>query len=222
MADDAKDSKMGLMIGAIGLLSFVLFVAIFSISMGVFSSSNVKHVPQKDEEHHDQADDEYTDADLYGDFHSSYYDFEYDDLSSPADSAEVDSNKTMSREDSLAQMKWYEKQKREIADAWDKIKKERRSLEKERTDLENLNLETVRLLEQRRNIEDANTIQMAKLFDSMKGQEVADIMKNMTDERVGTILMRMKKQNASDVLAAIPPERAARITTLMINLAEGH
>ena len=222
MADDAKDSKMGLMIGAIGLLSFVIFVAIFSISMGVFSSSNVKHLPQKEEEHQDQKEDEYTDADLYGDFHSSYYDFEFEDLPSPSDSADMDSNQTMSREDSLAQMKWYEKQKREIADSWDEIKKERRKLDKERADLENLNLETVRLLERRRNIEDANTVQMSKLFDSMKGQEVADIMKNMTDERVGAILMRMKKQNASDVLAAIPAERAARITTLMINLADGN
>ncbi len=222
MADDAKNSKMGIMIGAIGLLAFVVFVAIFSISMGVFSSSNVKHVPQSGDEHHDEPEGEYTDKDLYGDFHSSYYDFEFDDMSAPADSAELDSNRAMSLEDSLAQMEWYDKQKREIDLAWKEIKKERRNLQKERSNLENLNLETVRLLERRRNIEDANTIQMAKLFDSMKGQEVADIMKNMTDERVGAILMRMKKQNASDVLAAIPAERAARITTLMINLAEGH
>jgi flagellar motility protein MotE (MotC chaperone) len=202
-------SRLPVLVGAIGLLTFVLFMGIFSVSMGVFSSSNVAPASQQPEQVSDSHDQEEA-GDQYGDFHSSYY----EDVYVPEDTVVSDSLGGMSEEDSLAQMEWYDQQKREIQNEW-------RKLELERAELEKLKHETMTLLDQRKNIEDANTVQMAKLFDSMKAQDIAAILENMTDDQVGMILMKMKKQNASKVLAVMPAERAAKITTQMMNLAEG-
>jgi flagellar motility protein MotE (MotC chaperone) len=202
-------SKLPLLAGAIGFLLFIVFVAVFSISMGVFSSSNV--VPDAG-----QAEDvgkPHDEDEVKGrtrDFHPSYY----EDYAAEEDSPTDDSLGQMTEDDSLSKMAWYERQKQEIETEWRKIDLERR-------DLETLKYETMNLLDQRKNIEDANTVQMAKLFDSMKADEIAAILANMTDQQVGMILMKMKKQNASKVLAAMPAERAAQITTQMMNLAEG-
>jgi flagellar motility protein MotE (MotC chaperone) len=207
-----EKSKLPILIGAVGTLIFVLFVAIFSISMGVFSSSNVTPDPHQQTETDaiDASKKQSKDSDSYAGFDKSYY----DDVNAIIDSDPSDSN-ALSTEDSLAHLAWYEKQKREIDS-------ERRKLEVARTENEELRYETMKLLEERKNIEEANTSQMAKLFDSMKADKVAEIMKNMSDDQVGMILMKMKKQNASKVFAEIPADRAARITLHMINLAEGY
>lgn len=203
-------SKLPLLAGAIGFLLFIVFVAVFSISMGVFSSSNVVPGSEQAEDEgkpHDEAEVEAKARD----FHPSYY----EDYAAEEDLPTGDSLGQMTEEDSLSRIAWYEKQKQEIEG-------ERRKIELERRELETLKYETMNLLDQRKHIEDANAVQMAKLFDSMKAAEVAAILANMTDQQVGMILMKMKKQNASKVLAAMPAERAAQITSQMMNLAEGY
>jgi len=209
-ATDEK-SKVPILAAAIGVLVFVLFIAIFSISMGVFSSSNVTHLPATQDGESDTAGETDT-AHGVGDFHTSYYDDLYLFEDSPEES---DSSSGLSAKDSVEHLAWYDEQKREI-------NSDKRKIEIERAELEKLKYETMNLIEQRKNMEDANTVQMAKLFDTMKADETAAIMANMTDERVGLILMKMKKQNASKVLAAIPAERAAKITLQMIDFAEGY
>ncbi len=214
----AEKSKLPMLVGAIGILVFVIGVAVFSISMGVFSSSNVTQAPSQQsggeatatDSSHEQSDN----PDSYAGFDKSYYD-DVDAIVDPDNPDQAEGGDTLSVEDSIAQMAWYEKQKLEI-------ESERRKLEIARTEAEELRYETMKLLEQRKNIEDANTSQMSKLFDSMKPEKVAEIMKNMTDDQVGMILMKMKKQNASKVFAEMPADRAARITLHMINLAEGN
>jgi flagellar motility protein MotE (MotC chaperone) len=203
-------SKLPLLAGAIGLLLFIVFIAVFSVSMGVFSSSNVVPGTEQAEDAGEPLDEAEA-KDETRDFHPSYYE-DYATEESP--SAE-DSLGQIAEEDSLSKMAWYEKQKREI-------ESEKRKIELERRELETLKYETMNLLDQRKNIEDANAVQMAKLFDSMKAAEIAAILANMTDQQVGMILMKMKKQNASKVLAAMPAERAAQITSQMMNLAEGY
>ena len=202
-----EESKLPILAGAIGVLIFVLFVAVFSISMGVFSSSNVANKGQKTQQPKEKG--EVSKDEESGNFDATYYSDLFTDEESPTDSTE-----NMTEKDSLEHLAWYEKQKHEI-------ESEERKLEMKQRELENLQYKTMKLIEQRKNIEDANTIQMAKLFDSMKTDKIAEIMKNMSNEQVGSILMKMKKQNASKVLAAIPADRAAKITLQMINLAEG-
>ncbi len=205
-----EKSRLPILAGAIGLLVFVLSIAVFSITMGVFSTSNVVTTsPQADADAGGQNAEGMVE-DEFDDFHSSYY----EDLYRDDDSPEAADSGVMTEEDSLQQLSWYEKQKKEI-------ESERRRIEIEKADLDKLKHETMNLIDQRRSIEDANIVQMAKLFDSMKAPEIAAIMENMTDEQVGVILMKMKKQNASKVLAELPAERAAKITTQMMNLAEG-
>jgi flagellar motility protein MotE (MotC chaperone) len=207
-AGDEK-SRLPILAAAVGVLIFVVFVAVFSISMGVFSSDNIQPTVLKvPAESDDEAESD--DPNHYAGFDESYYD-ELDELVVPS---AADSSDTLTAEDSLEHLKWYEQQKQEIASEW-------RKLEMAKAETEELKYETSRLIEQRRNLEDANTVQMAKLFDTMKADQVAEIMRNMTDEQVGLILMKMKKQSASKVLAEISADRAAKITLFMINLAEG-
>ncbi|MBU1318113.1 MAG: hypothetical protein KKG33_12335 [candidate division Zixibacteria bacterium] len=205
-----QKSRLVLLAGAVGVLAFVLALAGFSIGMGVFSDSNVISDGTTREIEEPQQEEKVA-AREHAAFDASYY----DDHNNEAESHSADSAEGMSEEDSVAQMAWYDGQKREI-------EKERLQLEMDRLDVEKLHNETMRLIEMRKRIEESNTVEMAKLFDSMKAQEVSAIMENMTDEQVGTIVMKMKKQNASKVLAALPAERAAKITSQMINLAEGY
>ncbi|MCK4656898.1 MAG: hypothetical protein KAT85_07680, partial [candidate division Zixibacteria bacterium] len=198
------------LVGAIGFLLFIVFVAVFSISMGVFSSSNVVPGSEQAEDAGKPPDEAEVKSETRG-FDLSYY----EDYAAEENSATGDSLGQMTEEDSTSKMAWYEKQKQEIEGEWRKI-------DLERHELETLKYETMNLLDRRKNIEDANAVQMAKLFDSMKAAEIAAILANMTDQQVGMILMKMKKQNASKVLAALPAERAAQITSQMMNLAEGY
>jgi len=205
-----QKSRMALLAGAVGVLAFVLALAGFSIGMGVFSDSNVVSDGKTHEAEEPKQEENQTTRE-HAAFDASYY----DDPNNEAESHASDSAEVMTEEDSVAQMAWYDAQKREI-------EKERLQLEMDRLDLEKLHGETMRLVEMRKRMEESNTVEMAKLFDSMKAHEVSAIMQNMTDEQVGTIVMKMKKQNASKVLAALPAERAAKITSQMINLAEGY
>jgi flagellar motility protein MotE (MotC chaperone) len=206
-AASIEKSKLPMLAAALGVLVFVIFVAAFSISMGVFSSSNVSPSAQLSAEAHDTTELAEQENEL-DEFDATYF----DDFDSFDSTAPADTTTKMSAEDSLAQMAWYEKQKLEIAT-------ERRNLELAKSENEAIKYETMKLLEERKNLEDANLVQMSKLFDTMKAEEVAEILKNMTDTQVGLILMKMKKQNASKVLALVPPDRAARITLQMIDLA---
>jgi flagellar motility protein MotE (MotC chaperone) len=210
--ETAEDKKpTGLLINVktimIGAGAFVVFLVVFSVMMGVFSSPKqpaVADAPETvqavEEEMHAEAGDPYTSA----------WNSEYDDGYAEIDEADS-SHGGLSEEDSVKHVAWYVAQKEEID-------RERVRLRAEMAELQQLKMETEALLTERKNLEQNNIANMAKLFDTMKAQEVAAIIQNIPDMKVGLILQKMKKQNASKVMAELPSERAATITMQLIDM----
>ena len=193
----------------IGAGAFVVFLIIFSVVFGVFSSPPQPVAEEATEEvqateedtHHAEADDPYT---------SSAWNSEYEDSYNELETADS-THDGLSEEDSVKHVAWYQAQKEEID-------RERVRLRSEMAELQQLKLETEALLNERKCLEQTNIANMAKLFDTMKAQEVAAIVQNIPDMKVGLILQKMKKQNASKVMAELPSERAATITMQLIDM----
>ena len=68
--------------------------------------------------------------------------------------------------------------------------------------------------------ESSRVASLAKLYDGMDTRAVAQLMANLDDNTVVSILPRMKTKNASSVLSMMPSKRAARLSKLMITIAE--
>jgi flagellar motility protein MotE (MotC chaperone) len=196
--------KMAIIIGG---GSFAIFLIVFVLTMGMFSSESVQEEVVEDLPAELEEDYEY----LSGDWHGEYSPLAKEGSEQKTQKKEETKDSTLSEEDSIEQVKWYQAQKEEIEREWLR-------LQAERAKLENLRAETKALIEQRRNLEQTNIANLAKLFDTMKPEEVAAIMENISDAKVGLILQRMRKQNGAEVMAELPSERAAQITMQMIDL----
>jgi flagellar motility protein MotE (MotC chaperone) len=204
---EAKSSSGSLPIAAGGLV-FVIFVIIFSLKFGVFSSSNVSAPPQPvavSEQHSEDDSDAVEEEDQYDDAYLNYFP-DYDD-------EEVIDDSGLSPEDSVAQVAWYVQQKNEI-------KQERAELEREKARLQQLRDQTEAILQRRAALEDASIATMAKLYESMKTEELVPILANLPDSKVSLIIAKMKKQKASSVLGQLEPARAAKITNWLITLED--
>lgn len=212
-APESTDEKKpsGILINAktiiIGAGAFVVFLVIFSVVMGVFSSPSPPPVVEATEEV--QAAEEDTQAEM-DDHYSSAWNSEYEE-GYPEHDEDDSTHDGLSEEDSVKHVAWYVAQKEEIS-------RERIQLRAEMARLQQLKMETDALLTERKNLEQNNIANMAKLFDTMKAQEVAAIVQNIPDMKVGLILQKMKKQNASKVMAELPSERAATITMQLIDM----
>mgnify|MGYP006287027099 CR=1 FL=1 len=191
----------------IGAGAFAIFLVVFVLTMGMFSSESGEEEVEEELPEEIAEDYEY----LSGDWHGEYSPLAKGDSEDHPKKKEEKKDSTLSEEDSVEQVKWYKAQKEEIEREWLRV-------QAERAKLENLRAQTKALIEQRRNLEQTNIANLAKLFDTMKPEEVAAIMENISDAKVGLILQRMRKQNGAEVMAELPSERAAQITMFMIDL----
>jgi len=206
----AKQPLINAKVIMIGFVAFVVFAVILAVIGGVFSKQPIQETVEVADESQKQNAATFDDEpDPYAstNWHSGYSTLmeEEDSLSSPQ------SDTAMSAEDSVKQVRWYEAQKMEIEREWIRVNAEKANLQQ-------LKYETEALLRKREDIEKTNIANLAKLFETMKSEEVAAIMENIPDVKVGLILQQMKKQNASQVMAALPSQRAAKITLQMIDL----
>ena len=70
------------------------------------------------------------------------------------------------------------------------------------------------LLAKKDQVKSERVAYLAKLFDGMKQDEISKLMAQLDDNTIVAVLPKMKAASASKVLAMLPPERAARITTI--------
>ncbi|UCC45637.1 MAG: hypothetical protein JSU65_06880 [Candidatus Zixiibacteriota bacterium] len=119
----------------------------------------------------------------------------------------------MTREDSLEQVSWLEKEKTALVAREKELNGREKDLERREKEINKklLNLEQV---------ESARTAQLAKLYDGMDARSVAKLMANLDDKTVVSILPRMKLKNASAVLQLLPAQRAAKLSKQMITIAD--
>jgi flagellar motility protein MotE (MotC chaperone) len=201
-----ESSALNMKTVLIGVVTFVVFMIVFLVMGGAFSSTPPPAITEEttDTSHANQEAISGEEGMSSGGWHEGYSHAAMNDGSEKADSA-------MSEEDSIKQVKWYIAQKEEID-------RERTKLRAEEAQLKQLQMETQALLERRAQVEQTNIANLAKLFETMKSEEVASIMANIPNEKVGLILQKMKKESASKVMASLPSERAAKITMELIDL----
>lgn len=193
-----------------GLIVFVVFVVIFSLKFGVFSSTNVKPSAQSTEPAATASDSVAQEPD---DSEESTGASAYDELFDGFDGSSAETQVTDSAmvRDSLQKVQWYEEQRQEID-------RKVAQLNVERKQLEQLKAQVEALLDRKKAAEEGNITQMAKLYEGMETSALVPILANLEDAQVSILISKMKKQKASEVLGQLPPERAARITQYLISM----
>lgn len=191
-----------------GLIVFVVFVIIFSLKFGVFSSTNIKPSTQTTAPAAIASDSVAQDSDQSEESTSAY-----DELFDGFDGSRAQAPTTDSAmvRDSLQKVQWYEAQRQEI-------ERKVAQLNVERKQLEQLKAQVEVLLDRKKAAEEGNITQMAKLYEGMETAALVPILANLEDAQVSILISKMKKQKASEVLGQLPPERAARITQYLISM----
>jgi len=184
-----------------GLAAFAIFLGVFSYLMGVFDKSATEEPTA--EQAVEQAADTTSGHEVVSD----------ESASEDTAPAEIEFNFGGQEEDTLAELSWIEAEKR-------KIQAEQLELSLERRQLEALKREVEGLLAQRKRVAGERIAYLAKLFNEMKQDEISKLMAELDDETIVAVLPQMKTKSASQVLAMLPPERAARITTLLLGLGK--
>ncbi|MCX6832970.1 MAG: hypothetical protein NT028_12745 [candidate division Zixibacteria bacterium] len=208
-------SKLIPILGAVAV--FVVFVIVFSLKYGVFSSNNVK-TPTAEQAAQDKVKADSIEAAKKADSIAAAsheldaYDRLFSDFGEEQGLPDSDTDTTTTK-DSVAKVAWYDSQKAEITQKMAQI-------EGERAQLQSLKSEVEALLQRKKSMEEGNIMQMAKLYEGMATEEVVPILERLTDAQVSIMISKMKKQKAAEVLGKMSPERAAKITQYILSMSE--
>jgi len=186
-----KLSPITLIVSA--LVSFVVFLAIFSYTMGVFDPA-----PPPPPEEPAAAPEKSKEA-AAQEFYSPYGEA----------AAAVEAATTTNVVDTIAEISLLDKRKRELDAEEIEIAAKRRELEALRNEVE-------QSLQAKKGIADEKVTYIAKLIDGMKAEEMTGMITNLDNATILAVLPKMKPQTASRVLAILPPKRAAEIATLLL------
>jgi flagellar motility protein MotE (MotC chaperone) len=189
-----KLSPVTLIVAA--LLSFVIFLGVFSYTMGVFDSAPEPTAEKTSKE----AGTETADQAPAGDYASDYGEA----------AAAVEAAQTGGSVDTIAELSLLERRQREIA-------AEEKAIAAQKEELESLRAEVEKLLGKKAKVAEEKVIYIAKLIDGMKAEEMSGLITNLDNATILAVLPKMKPQTASRVLALLPPKRAAEITKELLS-----
>jgi flagellar motility protein MotE (MotC chaperone) len=208
------------------VIVFVVFVMVFSLKYGVFSSSNVKPLTleqavQQAAQGKAKADSvaaaeeaKKQDSITAAEAEAEAYDKLFTDFNEQTGFGEPEAkHDTAAVNDSVSRVQWYETQKAEIAS-------KTAEMDAERAQLQSLKSEVETLLQRKKSMEEGNIAQMAKLYEGMATEELVPILEKLTDAQVSIMISKMKKQKAAEVLGKMAPERAAKITQYILSMSE--
>ncbi|MBD3297061.1 MAG: hypothetical protein GF341_00235 [candidate division Zixibacteria bacterium] len=176
------------------VVSFVIFLGVFSYMMGVFDPP-----PPEDAAETQAADESGSSASTSQDYVSKYGEA----------AAAVEQAQQSQAIDTIAEVALLDQRRKEI-------EAEERKLAKERKELEALRAEVEDLMNKKQAIAEEKLSYIAKLLDAMKPDEMSGLIASLDNATIMDVLPRMKPQTASRVLASLPPERAATITMELI------
>jgi flagellar motility protein MotE (MotC chaperone) len=138
---------------------------------------------------------------------------DYDPDNGALSDLEAEEGSGMSVADSMEAVNWLVQEKAALSER-------EASLEKREKDLERLDQEVQRKILIVEQAESNRISKLAKLYDGMDPRSVTRLMANLDDATVVSVISRMKQKNASQVLALLSPKRAARLSKMMITIAE--
>ena len=196
-----KLSRSPVVLAVSGLVAFIIFLGVFSFTMGVFDKKSAEDQPA--EQPAGQAQGQAEDGEQA----------EYTSEGEDTGEDQIDFNFGGTEPDTLAELSWIEMEKK-------KITAEQLALAIERKQLETLKREVEALLVKKKQVEGERLAYLAKIFDGMKKDEISNLMAQLEDETIVALLPKMKVASASKVLAMLPPKRAAKITTMLLGLGK--
>jgi flagellar motility protein MotE (MotC chaperone) len=196
----AKSGPSPIILAVSALVAFVVFLGIFSFTMGVFDEQ-----PPEDQAATEQSSETHQPSSGQEETADEYVDDQGDDAE------QVEFNFGGEEPDTMAEVSWIESEKK-------KIQSEKMALAIERKQLETLRREVEGLLAKKNQVKGERVAYLAKLFDGMKQDEISKLMAQLDNSTIVAVLPKMKVASASKVLAMLPPERAARITTILLGL----
>jgi flagellar motility protein MotE (MotC chaperone) len=193
---DTGEVKKGKKLGPVtlivaALLSFVIFLGVFSYTMGVFDPAPEPTAEQA-ASGSENADEGQAPADDY-----------VSDYGQAA--AAVEAARSSNSVDTIAELSLLERRQREIA-------AEEKAIASQKKELEELRAEVEKLLGKKAKVADEKVTYIAKLIDGMKADEMSGLITNLDNATILAVLPKMKPQTASRVLSLLPPKRAAEIT----------
>ncbi|MBI5867653.1 MAG: hypothetical protein HZB43_05090 [candidate division Zixibacteria bacterium] len=201
-AEAAPAEKTGkkfspVMLIVIGLVTFVVFLAVFSYMMGVFNKkpAPTAEVPAGENPAADSTKPEAQAQQFVSDFGRA---------AAGLEAAQKNGIDTISALSELDQ------RHKEIA-------AEEARLQAEMQELTALKAQVEQLLSQKKAIAGEKVLYLAKLLDGMKQDELGGLMAKLDDKTILAVLPSMKPANASKILAILPPDRAAQLTTQLLN-----
>lgn len=208
----------------VAAVAFVIAIGVFSLILGVFSSTptaneNSKKSGQVTAKQADEGDSKLTELEKL--------EKELDQVDGVADAEDMDDlmdlveaeeeqeqliASGMSKEDSVTAVEWLKGEKTKLA-------KERADLEQLKSDLDKQEYQFKQLITQVNQIESARINALARLYDGMKADQVAPLLNKLTEEQAVQVLLKMKPANAAKILGSLSPDRAASISARMITLS---
>ena len=187
-APQKKISPITLIVSA--LVSFVVFLAIFSYTMGVFDDAPPP-----------PAEEAKTEPEQAAPGDSQQYYSPYGEAA-----AAVEAATASQMVDTIAELSLLDRRQRELA-------AEERDVAAKKRELEALKNEGEQYLQAKKGIADEKVTYIARLIDGMKPDEMTGLINNLDNSTIMAVLPKMKPQTASRVLAILPPKRAAEIAT---------
>jgi flagellar motility protein MotE (MotC chaperone) len=204
-----KKSKGPLLFIVISVVVFALSVAGFSFFLGVFDKTATDEAATPNAE---QSEVEATEGSGEDELAEQSHDkLEYLDLELFDDSMLADGE--FDEKDSSRFLEWVQTEHDKIATQWKELDDKEKQIERREYKLK-------QLIEQKNQMESARIASLAKLYDGMKPQQVAPLINRLDDDQAVQVLLKMKSANAAKILGVISPDRAAKLSSKMITLAE--
>jgi len=98
----------------------------------------------------------------------------------------------------------------------DSLDEEKRKINAEKAGLVSLRDEIARLTELKKKMEDNSLYNLAKIYNDMDSNQLTNVMIGLDDTVIVAVLPRMKNQKASRILEMLPPDRAAKISSMLL------
>ena len=105
---------------------------------------------------------------------------------------------------------------KEIKAQSDSLNAEKRKINTEKAELIAIRDEISRLTQLKQNLEDNSIYNLAKIYNDMDPNQLANVMIALDDTVIVSILPKMKNEKASRILEMLPPDRAARISSMLL------
>jgi flagellar motility protein MotE (MotC chaperone) len=102
--------------------------------------------------------------------------------------------------------------------ALDSLQVQLTQIRTEKAELEKLKTELAQLVKTKNKADSAQMYVLAKMYDGVDAEQLASMMSNMNDSLVIVLLPKLKSQKAGKILQAMPPERAAKISSKLLGL----